>query len=152
MTRPKQEGTPMHKRSLAAMTAVGLAAAIAVPTIAFGNARNNLGSFNFEQVAQHAVHRPARGSQRGAAVRSISTARGAAAVTFDIINSADAAPARKICWDLCYSAIDTPTLAHIHTGAAGVANGPIVVHVQQSSARPRRRVAQRWLRHWRPRS
>jgi len=41
----------MHTKALAAMTAVGLAAAIAIPTIAFGNARSNLGSFSFQQVA-----------------------------------------------------------------------------------------------------
>ena len=41
----------MHRKALAAMTAVGLAAAIAIPTIAFGNARSDLGSFNFQKVA-----------------------------------------------------------------------------------------------------
>ena len=33
----------MQKKSWAAVTAVGLAAAIAIPTIAFGNARSNVG-------------------------------------------------------------------------------------------------------------
>ena len=42
----------MQKKSWAAFTAVGLAAAIAIPTIAFGNARNNVGNFNFFQAAQ----------------------------------------------------------------------------------------------------
>ncbi|MEP7201455.1 MAG: CHRD domain-containing protein [Ilumatobacteraceae bacterium] len=116
----------MHKRTLAAMTAVGLAAAIAVPTIAFGNARNNLGSLHFQQVA----NTPFTSALSGANEVPPSTdvdGRGAAAVTFDIITPGDAVTGAEVCWDLSYSAIDAPNAAHIHRGAAGVGNGPIVV-------------------------
>jgi hypothetical protein len=116
----------MHKRTLAAMTAVGLTAAIAVPTIAFGNARSNLGSFNFEQVANTPFTAQLVGANEVPPSVDID-GRGAAAVTFDIITPGDATTGAEGCWDLSYSAIDTPTMAHIHRGAAGVANGPIVV-------------------------
>jgi CHRD domain len=114
----------MHTRTLAAMTAVGLTAAIAVPTIAFGNARNNLGSLHFEQVA----NTPYTARLSGANEVPPSTdldAIGAASVTFDIINSADAATGAEVCWDFSYSGIDSPTLAEIRRGASGV-NGPAV--------------------------
>ena len=44
----------MQKRTLAAMAAVGLAAAIAVPTVAFGNARRTspVGSLSYIRSAQ----------------------------------------------------------------------------------------------------
>ena len=58
----------MHKRTLAAMTAVGLTAAIAVPTVAFGNARRKLGSFSFIRSA-HTPYRPAVGRKRSTAGR-----------------------------------------------------------------------------------
>jgi CHRD domain len=120
----------MQKKTLAAMTAVGLAAAIAVPTIAFGNARNNLGSFNFQQVGNTPFVAQLTGANELAPAGDLD-GFGAAAITFDIINPADAATGAEVCWDLTYSnigttAAPTPTLAHIHQGAAGI-NGPIVV-------------------------
>jgi len=115
----------MHKRKLAAMTAVGLTAAVAVPTIAFGNARSNLGSFNFEQVANTPFTAQLTGGNEVPPSVDID-GRGAASVTFDIITAADAVTGAEVCWDLNYSAIDVPSFAHIHRGAAGVA-GPIVV-------------------------
>ena len=52
----------MQRKSLAAVTAIGLVAAIAVPTIAFGNARNNIGNQHFFQAAQTPyVHATQRG-------------------------------------------------------------------------------------------
>jgi hypothetical protein len=119
----------MHKRTLAAMTAVGLAAAIAIPTIAFGNARNNQGSFNFQQAA----NTPYLARMTGGPELTSGTptgdvdGTGVAAVTVDIINPVDQVSGADVCWDLSYSGLTgTPTLAHIHQGAAGV-NGPIVI-------------------------
>ena len=42
----------MRRTSWAAFTAIGIAAAVAIPTIAFGNARNNTGNQHFFQAAQ----------------------------------------------------------------------------------------------------
>ena len=75
---------------MAAFTAVGLIAAIAVPTIAFGNARSNLGSFNFEQVANTPFTAQLVGANEVPPSVDLD-GRGAAAVTFDIINPGDAA-------------------------------------------------------------
>jgi CHRD domain len=116
----------MQKKTLAAMTAVGLAAAIAIPTIAFGNARSNLGSFKFQQVANTPFVAQLTGTAELAPAGDLDGI-GAASVTFDIVNPADAATGAQACWDLTYSNILTPPiLAHIHQGAAGT-NGPIVV-------------------------
>ena len=116
----------MQKRSLAVLAAVGMTAAIAIPSIAFGNARRNQGTLSFLQSAQTpyiarlagANEVPGPGDADGV---------GAAAVTFDIVNDADPVAGAQVCWDLAYSGIVPPNLAHIHRGAAGVANGPIVV-------------------------
>src|SRR3954452_5582667 len=117
----------MHSKALAAMTAVGLAAAIAIPTIAFGNARSNVGSFNFQQFAETpylvrmtgANEIPTAGDPAGA---------GVAAITFD-----DNGPNSQVCWDLSYSGLTgTPTAAHIHAGATGVANPPLVTFTPTS--------------------
>ncbi len=115
----------MHKRTLAAMTAVGLAAAIAIPTIAFGNARSNEGSLNFIQVANTPFVAQLSGTSQ--VPPGDADGVGAAAVTFDIIQPADTVSGAEVCWDLSYSGIlSPPTLAHIHRGAANV-NGPIVI-------------------------
>jgi hypothetical protein len=114
----------MENKRLFAMTAVGLAAAIAVPTIAFGNARSNTGSLHAVQLAQT----PLVTRMTGAAELTATTPTGdsdgigAAAVTFDLI-----ATPPTVCWDLSYSGVVTPlTAAHIHQGAVGVA-GPAVI-------------------------
>ena len=115
----------MHKRTLAAMTAVGLAAAIAIPTIAFGNARANRGTLNFLQAA----NTPYVAQLSGANESPIgdTDAVGGAAVTFDIVQTSTGTTA-EVCWDLSYSGLTgTPITAHIHKGAAGV-NGPIVIN------------------------
>jgi hypothetical protein len=103
-----------------------MTAAIAIPSIAFGNARRNQGTLSALQSAQTpyitklsgANEVPTPGDPDGV---------GAAAVTFDITNAADPVAGAQVCWDLAYSGIAPPNLAHIHRGAAGVANGPIVV-------------------------
>jgi len=110
----------MHRKALAAMTAVGLAAAIAIPTIAFGNARNDLGSFNFQKVA----FTPLTAKLLGSSVvpPGDPDGVGAAAVTIDINGTST-----EVCWDLTFrNIVSPPTQAAVRAGAAG-ANGVIVV-------------------------
>jgi CHRD domain len=114
----------MQRKSFAALTAVGLVAAVAIPTIAFGNARNNTGNQHFVQAAQTPFVTRLTGANE--VPPGDSDGVGTAAVTFDIIN--DALPnGAEVCWDLSYSGIVTPpSAAHIRTGAAGI-NGAIVI-------------------------
>jgi len=110
----------MHKKALAAMTAVGLTAAIAIPTIAFGNARRDLGSFNFEKVANTPLTAKLLGANEVPAGDADGV--GAAAVTIDINR-----PATEVCWDLTYRNITSPpSQAGIRAGAPG-ANGALIV-------------------------
>ena len=123
----------MQNRRLALFTAVGLAAAIAVPTIAFGNARRSEtnGSLHYLKSAQT----PLLARLTGAAETGGGDPDGigAAAITFDIIQPAVPDTGAQVCWDLTYSGLTgTPTAAHIHRGIAG-ASGPIVVLANNTS-------------------
>jgi CHRD domain len=118
----------MENRKLLALTAVGLAAAIAVPTIAFGNARNTgTGTLAGLHESQTPIVALMSGAQETPAAGD-ADGTGAASFTIDVINAGgpligDA----QICWDISYAGLTgVPTAAHIHRGAAGVA-GPIVV-------------------------
>src|SRR6478672_2823348 len=114
----------MQNKRLFAFTVVGLAAAIAVPTIAFGNARIN----DPTRVPESRTFVASLSGSATATPPSDPDGTGTAAFTFHIntpggttVGTAD------VCWDLSYSAIDgTPVAAHIHAGAAGV-NGGIVI-------------------------
>jgi hypothetical protein len=115
----------MQKKTLAAMTAIGLTAAIAIPTIAFGNARSELGTLSFI----HAANSPFVAQLSGANEVPVADPDGigAATVTFDIVDATNPTTGAEACWDLSYSNIvSPPTAAHIHRGVAG-ANGPVVV-------------------------
>ncbi len=116
----------MQNKRLFAITAVGLAAAIAVPTIAFGNARVNPGgSLDFLKGPLTPFVSRLAGANEVPPADPDGT--GGFAVTFDIVNAADLVAGAQACWDLSYSNITgTPVAAHIHRGAAGV-NGPVVV-------------------------
>jgi hypothetical protein len=122
----------MQKKNLFALTAVGLAAAIAVPTIAFGNARN---------ATPDPATTPLVGLLNGPADLTTSgtitptgdpDGTGRASFTFDITNALDPVAGANVCWDITYSGIDTVTAAHIHRGAAGV-GGPVVVPAANAS-------------------
>jgi hypothetical protein len=116
----------MQNKRLFAITAVGLAAAVAVPTIAFGNARTNTGSLAYIKAA----NTPFVGQMTGAKEfpgPGDSDGVGGVAVTFDIQDAAVPLTGAEVCWDLSYSGLTgTPIMAHIHPGAAGVANPPVV--------------------------
>ena len=123
----------MEKKKLAAFSAVGLAAAIAVPAIAFGNARNNVGGSGH---AVQAANTPLVGLMNGPNDLATSgtptptgdpDGTGTAAFTFDITDPLDTVAGAQVCWDLSYSNLTgTPIAAHIHRGAAGV-GGPVVI-------------------------
>lgn len=114
----------MQKKSLVAVTAIGLAAAIAIPTIAFGNARNNIGNQHFFQAAQTPLVARLLGANESPLGDTDGV--GLASVTLDIVDPVKTDGA-EVCWDLSYSGLTgTPINGHIHTGAAGV-NGVIIV-------------------------
>ncbi|HEX3087733.1 MAG TPA: CHRD domain-containing protein, partial [Ilumatobacteraceae bacterium] len=123
----------MQNRNLFAFTVVGLAAAIAVPAVAFGNARNNAGGSNAEF---HASQTPLVALLDGPSDLTTSgtitptgdpDGTGSAAFTFVTTNAGDPVNGAQACFDLSYSNLTgTPTAAHIHRGAAGV-GGPVVV-------------------------
>jgi hypothetical protein len=103
------------------LTAVGLAAAIAVPTIALGNARTN----NSNQTSQTPLVARLLGANE--VPPGDTDGFGSASFTFEITNPADPVAGANVCWDITYSNLTgVPVAAHIHQGAAGV-NGPVVI-------------------------
>jgi len=118
----------MQKRNLFALTAVGLAAAIAVPTIALGNARTNL---NPDPSTTPLVARLLGSNEVPPADPD---GFGSASFTFQINDPLDATTAgADVCWDITYSNLTgVPVAAHIHQGAAGV-NGGIVIPAPATS-------------------
>jgi len=116
----------MQRSKMFAMSAIGLAAAIAVPTIAFGNARTDPA----EQAATGQtpfVTRMLGANEVPNNVPATATndpdGFGGAAVTFDLTTGFE-----NVCWDLSYGNLTgTPTMAHIHGPAAPGANGPVVI-------------------------
>ncbi len=123
----------MQNKRLFAITAVGLAAAIAVPTIAFGNARVNPGG-SLDFLKGPLTPFVSRLSGANEVPPADPDGTGGAAVTFDIVNAGDPVAGAQACWDLSYTNITgTPVAAHIHRGAAG-ANGPVVVPLFTATA------------------
>ena len=115
----------MQKRNLFALTAVGLAAAIAVPTIALGNARPNPNQATQTPLVSRmlgATEVPAPGAPPATATND-PDGFGSASVTFDL-----AAATPNVCWDLSYGNLTgIPGAAHIHGPAAPGVNGPAVI-------------------------
>jgi hypothetical protein len=106
----------MQTKSLIALAAVGMTAAIAIPSIAFGNARSTQGNLSYIRAAQTPLIARLSGANE---VPITSTAAfGAASVTIDVIDAASATGA-EVCWDLSYSGITTPNQAHIHASSTG---------------------------------
>src|SRR3954451_10205970 len=113
----------MENKRLLALTAVGMAAAIAVPTIAFGNARTNEGKAPVARTFEATLS----GSDT-ATPPSDPDAGGTAKFTFEVTTPGGTnVGSANVCWDLTYFNLEnTPVAAHIHAGAVGV-NGLIVV-------------------------
>lgn len=115
----------MHKKRVTAFAAVVLAA-IAIPTIAFGNARTTIGTLSYLRTANTPLLAQLTGADEagGGDVDGV----GVAAVTIDIYDGANRPlDGAQACWDMTYSGILTPPIAaHIHEGVPGV-NGPVRV-------------------------
>ena len=131
----------MKKQSLAVLAAVGITAAIAIPSIAFGNARRTdpNGTLSYLRDAQTPFIAQLTGPAEltGTTPTGDPDGVGAASVTFDSSSVTEG----QVCLDLAYSKILAPNLAHIHRGAVGAA-GPVVVDFGVAGSD----VAQ-WVRH-----
>lgn len=115
----------MQKRNLFALTAVGLAAAIAVPTIALGNARTN----NSDLTPVTPIQANMTGAQEvpnnvPATATNDPDGFGRSAVTFDL----SVPGSEDVCWDLTYGNLTgTPLAGHIHGPAAPGVSAPVVI-------------------------
>src|SRR6476660_4153403 len=107
----------MHRKALAALTAAGLTAAIAIPAIAFGNARPGPAAPNTPFVARLLGTNEVPNLTPG--LETVDPdGFGSATVTFDLSTLGS----ENICWDLNYeNSTGTPIQAHIHgPGVLGV--------------------------------
>ena len=110
------------KRTILGVVAVSaVAGAVVIPSIAIGNARRTEGSLAAIQAAEQPYIAELKGSNEFPGPGDVEGA-GAATVSFDRIDALET----EVCWDMSYSGIGAVTLAHIHTGATGVAGPPIV--------------------------
>lgn len=111
----------MKRTLLGAVAVAGIAGAVAIPSIVSGNARRTDGSLAAQQLAETpfiaqmtgANEFPGPGDPDGA---------GAATISFAAIDDTN----HEVCFDLTYTGIPDPTAAHIHPGAPGEANPPVV--------------------------
>ena len=120
----------MQRKALAALTAAGLTAAIAIPAIAFGNARPGPASPNTAFVARLLGTNEVPSLTPG--LETVDPdGFGSATVTFDL----STVGSENICWDLNYENLTgTPIMAHIHgPGVAGI-NAPVVIAFTPFSA------------------
>jgi hypothetical protein len=116
----------MQRSKMFAMSAIGLAAAIAVPTIAFGNARTDPA----EQAATGQTPFVARLLGANEVPNNVpATATndpdgfGGAAITFDLTTGFE-----NVCWDLSYGNLTgIPAAGHIHGPAGPGVNAPVVI-------------------------
>ena len=114
----------MNKRTWIEIGAAGLVAAIAIPAVAFGNARQNpAAATNTPYVA--ALNGP--NEITATTLTADPDGLGGAAFTFDLT-----AATPNVCWDLSYGNIEQPMMAHIHQAPAGV-DGPIVITVNPAT-------------------
>jgi hypothetical protein len=99
----------------------GVAGAVAIPSIVLGNARRSEGTLAAQQLAETpfvaqlsgASEVPTAGDPDGS---------GRATVSFAAVD----ADTYEVCWDMSYTGIAAPTMAHIHSGATGTP-GPVVI-------------------------
>jgi hypothetical protein len=115
---------PMKKTIVATIALAGVAGTIAGPAIVSGNARRTLGSLEAQQVAETPYVAMLLGSNETPAPGD-PDGSGAAAVSI-VLDGGTMADTAEVCFDLAYSGIADPTMAHIHDGPTGSA-GPVVV-------------------------
>jgi hypothetical protein len=106
-------------RTVGVLVAVG--SAIAIPSIALGNARRAEGNLSAMQASEKPYVTQLSGSNEVPGPGD-EDGTGGATVSIAVLDDT----AAEVCWDLAYSDIDAPVAAHIHEGAADVA-GPVVV-------------------------
>ena len=113
----------MKDKRLIALTAVGMAAAIAVPAIAFGNARPIPAAATNTPLVAHLIGANEVPNSTPGTQTQDPDGFGNAAVTFDL-----AATTPDVCWDLTYGNLTgTPVAAHIHGPAGpGVNAAPVI--------------------------
>jgi hypothetical protein len=111
----------MKRTILAAIAIAGVAGAFAVPTLVSGNARRVDGSLAEQQQAETPYVAELKGSNEVPGPGD-TDGTGAATVSFAAVDVNNT----EVCFDLTYSGIAAPTMAHIHTGAAGVAGAVVV--------------------------
>lgn len=122
----------MQNKRLAAMTAVGMVAAIAVPAFAFGNARPTPAAAPNTPLVAHLLGANEVPNSTPGLQTQDPDGFGNAAVTFDL--SAIGSPT-DVCWDLTYGNLTgTPIAAHIHGPAAAGVNANIVIPFTPFSA------------------
>src|SRR4029078_372304 len=121
----------MQRKAMAAVTAVGVVAAIAVPALTFGNARPNPSAATNTQFVANLLG----ANESPSSVPGLETPDpdgfGTAAVTFDLSTPGS----ENVCWDLSYGNLTgTPLQAHIHGPATPGVNGPVVIGFTPFSA------------------
>jgi hypothetical protein len=114
----------MKKSIVATIALAGVAGAVAGPAIVSGNARRTQGSLEAQRVVETPYVAMLAGSNEVPAPGD-PDGSGAAAVSIGI-DAGTMPDTAEVCFDLAYSGIANPTMAHIHDGAAGTP-GPVVV-------------------------
>jgi hypothetical protein len=121
----------MQKRTLAAMTAVGVVAAIAMPALTFGNARPSPSDTPTTPFVAHLLGANEVPNSTPGTETQDPDGFGTASVTFDLSTSG----LEDVCWDLNYGNLtETPIFAHIHGPAAPGVNGIVVIAFTPFSA------------------
>lgn len=115
----------MKRTILATIALAGVAGTLAVPTIVSGNARRTQGSLEAARVAETPYVATLSGGSEAPGPGD-PDGSGAAAVTI-ALDAGTTPDTAEVCFDLTYSGIASPTMAHIHDGPAG-APGPVVVN------------------------
>jgi hypothetical protein len=114
----------MKRTILSAIVIAGVAGSVAIPTIVSGNARREgTGTLAAMQQAETPHLATLSGANELPAGSGDADGSGAAAVSFAVWDEDQ----WQVCFDLSYTGIGDPTMAHIHRGSA-TENGDVVVN------------------------
>lgn len=119
----------MNKTATTIGVIAAVASAIAIPSIALGNARRSEGSLAAVQAAENPYIAQLSGANEVPGGSGDPDGSGAATISIAVLSDTEG----EACWDLAYSGIAAPSAAHIHEEAAG-ANGPVVVDLGSPGA------------------